>query len=117
MTQAELRGYAQRLDALNRKHAAAMQRRREEAQQEAHRLARRLYESLPGLKGVYGFGSLFVPGATFTDLSDIDLAIDGGELIEAVRICLHSPFRVDVVDITNPDDPISQDIRNNAARL
>lgn len=117
MTQAELRGYAQRLDALNRKHDAAMQRRKEEAQQEAHRLAQQLYESLPGLKGVYGFGSLFVPGSTFTNHSDIDLAIDGGELIEAVRICHHSSFRVDVVDITDPDDPISQDIRNHAVRL
>ena len=117
MTEAELQGYAQRLAALNRKHDTAMHLRRQEALQEAHRLAQQLYDSLPGLKGVYGFGSVFAPGTTFTEQSDIDLAIDGGELIDAVRICLHSPFRVDVVDITNPEDPITLDIRDRAVRL
>ena len=117
MTQAELRGYSHRLAELNREHDKAMHRRREEALREAYRLARRLYESLPGLKGVYGFGSVFETRSPYTEHSDIDLAIDGGELIDAVRICLHSPFQVDVVDITDPEAPLSRQIRERAVRL
>ncbi len=117
MTDEELRQYAKRLTTLNRAHDEAMKRRREEARNEALRLANLLYEALPGLKAVYGFGSVFEPRRPFTERSDIDLAIEGGELIDAVKICLKSPFPVDVVDITDPADPISRDIRERAVRL
>ncbi len=102
MTDEELRQYAKRLTTLNRAHDEAMKRRREEARNEAQRLAHLLYEALPGLKAVYGFGSVFEPRRPFTERSDIDLAIEGGELIDAVKICLKSTFPVDVIDISDP---------------
>jgi predicted nucleotidyltransferase len=117
MTQSELHRYANRLVALNRAHDEAMRRRREKARQEAQRLAGQLYAGLSGLRGVYGFGSVFEPRRPFNERSDIDLAIDGGELIDAVRICLHSSFRVDVVDISDLDDPFVRGIRERAVRL
>ena len=117
MTQTELHRYADRLAALNRGHDEAVRRRREKAREEAQRLAGQLYARLSGLRGVYGFGSVFEPHRPFGECSDIDLAIDGGELIDAVRICRHSSFRVDVVDISDQDDPFARGVRERAVRL
>ena len=117
MTRNELQRYTERLAVRNREHAEAVSRRREEARQEAERLAAELYAQVGGLRCVYGFGSVFEPDRPFNEASDIDLAVDGGELIEAVRICLHSPFRVDVVDISNSDDPFARGVRERAVRL
>ena len=117
MTRSELQRYTERLSARNLEHSRAMRRRRDEARQEAQRLAGELYAQVSGLRGVYGFGSVFEPNRSFTEASDIDLAIDGGELIDAVRICLQSPFRVDVVDISDPDDPFARGVRERGVRL
>jgi predicted nucleotidyltransferase len=70
------------------------------ARDEAHRLARTFAEADRGLRRVYLFGSC-LDTRRFTPSSDIDLAIEGGDLVGCVRIALDSAFPVDVIDLAD----------------
>lgn len=85
--------------------------KREKAREEAKMLARRLLESDPTLKTVWGFGSVFEESRPFRPDSDIDLAIEGGDIFAAFRLVEGSEFKVDVVDITDCHDEFAERIR------
>jgi len=81
-----------------RRNAAELRRaaeRKESARAEARRLAATIAE-LPGVRRVLLFGSATLRGR-FTMDSDIDLAIDGGDVIAATLLADRSAFKVDVV--------------------
>lgn len=61
--------------------------KREKAREEAKMLARRLLESDPTLKTVWGFGSVFEESRPFRPDSDIDLAIEGGGYFRCLSAC------------------------------
>lgn len=92
------RPYADGLRALNAKERIATATRAGEARIEASRLAETIGRSVPGTRRVILFGSLLtdVPAnPTF----DIDLAIDGGDIYEAMAICEPSPWAIDIVSL------------------
>lgn len=109
--------YAPRLNAMNRKHAEEMAKRRDAARAEAKRIAVLFHERLPGLEAVWAFGSAFEESKPFTEVSDIDLAIEGGDLIEAVKIAFSSHFKVDVIDITGCSDYFARMVRSYGSRV
>jgi predicted nucleotidyltransferase len=109
--------YAPRLNAMNRRHAEEMAKRRDKARTEAERIAALFHAQLHGLEAVWAFGSAFEESKPFTEISDIDLAIEGGNLIEAVKIAYSSPFKVDVVDITGCSDDFARMVRSYGTRV
>ncbi|HUW40739.1 MAG TPA: nucleotidyltransferase domain-containing protein [Rectinemataceae bacterium] len=88
----------------NAREAEAAARRLEEARSEAKRLATEL-AALSGIKRVILFGSA-ARGRGFRTDSDIDLAIDGGDVLEAMRVVESSAFHVDIVDLENANEAI-----------
>ena len=81
----------------NEKAQGTAARRLEAARLEARRLASLLAE-MPDLHRVVLFGST-ASGFNFGKRSDIDLAIEGGEILAAMDIVEASPFKVDVVSL------------------
>ncbi|WP_459941498.1 nucleotidyltransferase family protein [Deferrisoma palaeochoriense] len=86
------------LDAARRERE---RRRAEEARAEAERIARAIVERCgAGIRRIVLFGSV-AKGRPFTELSDIDLAVEADSpeaFFRAVATALRSDFEVDVVD-------------------
>ncbi len=99
----EVSSYAKRLNELNRAHEQEMEQRKQELLHAALDLAGKLYDQVPGIVQVWGFGSVFEEGRSISEKSDIDLAIVGGDLLKAVSLAMSCPFRVDVVEVTDDD--------------
>ena len=78
------------------------------ARAEALRLASELIV-LDGVRRVIHFGSS-ATGRNFRLDSDIDIAISGGDIIEAMRISESSRFHVDVIDIDAVPSPLKEAI-------
>ena len=89
------------VERLRRENAAAERRaaeRREAALAEAERLARAFGHADSGVLRVTLFGSL-LPGRDFGERSDIDLAVEGGDLAMLARLADASPFDVDLLPL------------------
>ncbi|MEI6874109.1 MAG: nucleotidyltransferase domain-containing protein [Spirochaetota bacterium] len=82
--------------------------RLEEARLEARRVSESL-ASLEGVRRVIHFGSS-ATGRGFRLDSDIDLAISGGDLLEAMGVAENSAFHVDVIDIDRVPSPLRESI-------
>jgi len=78
------------------------------ARAEALRLAGELI-LLDGVRRVIHFGSS-ATGRGFRLDSDIDIAISGGDILEAMRISESSYFNVDVIDIDAVPSPLREAI-------
>ena len=89
----------------NRREQVGAEARRQSARGEAARLARAFAARDPELRRVYLFGSC-LDGRRFTPTSDIDLAIDGGDLLSCVRIALKSSYPVDVIDLSEAGESL-----------
>jgi predicted nucleotidyltransferase len=88
----------------NAREAGQIQSRLNLARKEALRLAR-LLSGLQELSLVIHFGSS-ANGRSFRLDSDIDLAIRGGDILEAMRVAETSVFHVDVIDIDTVPEPL-----------
>ena len=92
-----LEGIIARTRRDNARETLARAARLDDARAEARRLAGEL-AALDGVRRVIHFGSS-ASGRSFRLDSDIDIAISGGDLLEAMRIVESSRFRVDIIDI------------------
>ncbi len=101
--QAFLEAIAMRAVLDNNRLRARAANRLEQSKKEALRLARALSE-LDGIQKVIHFGSS-ASGRNFRLDSDIDLAIVGGDILDAVRVVESSSFRVDIIDIETVPSP------------
>jgi len=72
--------------------------RQEEAILEAERLAKTIMAADPEVRRVFLFGSL-AEGMPRNPHFDIDLAMDGGDLYQAMGITEDSAFKVDIVEL------------------
>jgi predicted nucleotidyltransferase len=99
-----LREIAERSARDNAREAGQIQGRLTLARKEALRLAR-LLSGLQELSLVIHFGSS-ASGRSFRLDSDIDLAIRGGDILEAMKVAETSVFHVDVIDIDRVPEPL-----------
>jgi len=83
----------------------------------ANRLARDLPQSDKNIVRIIGFGSLFEKNRNFTQNSDIDLAIEGGDILKLFGIVNEAPIKVDLVDITDKSDDFSRLVRERGILL
>ncbi|MEW5817330.1 MAG: nucleotidyltransferase domain-containing protein [Spirochaetota bacterium] len=88
---------ADRIRALNVQEMERRKLRREQALKEAERLARCITEADPDVTGLWLFGSA-ATGEGFREDSDIDLELQGGDVLKAIKTAEDSMFPVDVVD-------------------
>ena len=93
-----IRGIALRIKDANAREAALVARRLQSAKAEALALARRLAAD-PQVRRVLFFGSS-ATGRNFRLDSDIDLAVEGGDILSHRAATERSAFSVDVVDIS-----------------
>ncbi len=94
------RPYADRIREENRAYDAEVTRKRVEAMEEARRLAAAFAEADADLRRVVLFGSL-LPGRDYRLGSDIDLAVEGGDIGAFLSIAESSRFEVDVVELSS----------------
>jgi len=71
----------------------------------------------PALTAVWGFGSTFEENRPYRIDSDIDLAIEGGDLLKLFKFCEDSRFTVDLIDISNADDDFAKIVRKFGTSL
>lgn len=113
----DLKRAAARVNEENRKETEREIARRAEARQEGRRLAASLRQADPKIARIWGFGSAFEDSRSFRMDSDIDLAIEGGDIVTLYSIVLSSPFKVDLIDITGKADEFAESIRERGIAL
>ena len=109
--------YAKRLKTGNYKYDTDILHRREKAETEAKRLAVLLISRIPEITKIWGFGSVFESNKPFSEYSDIDLALEGGDFFAAFKIVENSSFKVDLIDITEKNDMFANLIREFGTNL
>lgn len=96
----EVEEAAKRIRAENEREAMILAERREKAAATGRRLARAMVEEHPEVTRVWGFGSVFESWRSYRMTSDIDLAVEDGDIIDLMRIVEHEEFPVDIVDLS-----------------
>lgn len=86
---------------------ARIAKRLEHARVEARRLAHALVNGDPGIRRVLLFGSV-ATGRVRNETFDIDLAVEGGDIVKQVLIVEDSEFAVDVVDLERVSKPFRE---------
>jgi len=99
----------------NAREVAAAAQRLVAARQEAARLAAEL-ASLKGLRRVLLFGSA-ARGRGFRTDSDIDIAIEGGDILAAEGIVESSTFHIDIVDLQSANEAMRERIQHEGVLL
>lgn len=107
----------QRFNEENDRENRRLLERRAAAEREGIRLAERLREADPNIRRIWGFGSVFEISRPFTFDSDIDLAIEGGDILTLYSVTEDSSFDVDLVDITESKDGFARMIRERGKLL
>jgi hypothetical protein len=113
----DLEAAAARINTENRRENARTEERRQAARKEGERLASLLRKADPHIVKIWGFGSAFETGRPFRMDSDIDLALEGGDIVRLHSITLASPFKVDLVDITGREDGFARAVRSQGVQL
>jgi hypothetical protein len=108
---------ARRLMIRNAREQTKLDANRVLAQEEGRRLARRILAEIPGTKAVFGFGSTWELWRTYRRNSDIDLAIDGGDVLAAMALAEKSPIPVDVLELSSCPAALAQFIRDRGVIL
>jgi hypothetical protein len=113
----DIEAAARRINEANRKEAEMTAARRIAAQEEARRIAAVLRAKGPNIRLIWGFGSVFEAYRPFRMDSDIDLAIEGGDILRLFSAAEDSTFKVDLIDISGCDDQFARGIRERGTLL
>ncbi len=108
---------ARRLKLMNARERVELDRRRALARAEGSRLARRILAEIPGVGTVRGFGSTWDLWRDYRRDSDIDLALEGGDILSAMAIVEQSSIPVDVLDLSSCPSSMAHAIRQNGVIL
>lgn len=85
----------------NAREQTSLDARRVQAQEEGRRLAQRILAEIPGATTVRGFGSTWELWRSYRKNSDIDLAMDGGDMLAAMALVEKSPIPVDILELSS----------------
>ncbi len=120
----------QRIVKENRAELEKIEKRKLAAQALGKTIAQALQAADPEIKAVWGFGSTYEAGRPYRLDSDIDLAIEGGDILMAWQLAdrlakvaggsgsaqpERPPFLVDVIALS--EDPFSRMVRERGLRL
>jgi predicted nucleotidyltransferase len=113
----DIEAAARRMNEENRKENARVVARRKAARAESRRLAAELRAKDSTIIRIWGFGSTFEDSRPFRMDSDIDIAIEGGDIIKLVLITESSVFKVDLIDIGDVEDGFAESVRQRGTVL
>ncbi len=92
---------AQRIRLQNKKEERELESRRSRAQELGRELARDIIRRHPEARRVWGFGSAFETWRSFRMTSDIDLAVESGDIMAIMPLVEDREFPVDLVDLSS----------------
>jgi predicted nucleotidyltransferase len=113
----DIEAAARRINIENRKEDERTAARRKAAQAEARRMAAEFRALDATIRKVWCFGSTFDMSRPYRMDSDIDIAVEGGDIFRLVPIAEASIFAVDLVDISGADDEFARLIRKHGTLL
>jgi len=113
----DIEAAAQRINKANRKADEMIAARRAAAREEARKMAAELRDRDPSIRAIWGFGSAFEAYRPFRMDSDIDLALEGGDIARLFSTTEGSAFKVDLVDISGCEDEFARGIRERGTSL
>jgi predicted nucleotidyltransferase len=105
---------ARRINDENGKEDRLRAERRIDAQIEARRIAAEFRAHNESISRIWCFGSTFDVSRPYRMDSDIDLAVEGGDILKLISIAEASSFSVDLIDITDCDDEFARLLRESA---
>ena len=108
---------AGRFRAENEKERSVIAGRREGARKAGRELAEAIVAGHPEVMRVWGFGSTFESWRAFRMDSDIDLAVEAGNVLELSRLVEGLGFSVDLVDLSECPDTLAVFIRSQGVVL
>jgi hypothetical protein len=74
-------------------------------------------DSDPSITRIWGLGSTFEEFRPYRMDSDIDLAVEGGDILSLLSITEDSSFKVDLIDLTGRDDGFARLARERGTLL
>lgn len=107
----DIEAAARRINEENRKEDERAAARRMAAQIEAWRLAAEFRAADATIRQVWCFGSTFDMSRPYRVDSDIDIAVEGGDILKLVLIAEASNFPVDLIDIADSRDEFARLVR------
>ena len=113
----DIEAAARRINTENRKEDEKTAVRRQAAQAEARRMATEFRAQDASVSTIWCFGSTFDMSRPYRMDSDIDIAVEGGELLKLISIAENSSFSVDLIDISGSDDEFARLIRKYGTLL
>ncbi|MGA2975644.1 MAG: nucleotidyltransferase domain-containing protein [Spirochaetia bacterium] len=111
-----LQRIAENVNRENRVAAIRTAERVSEAKEEAARLARAFAGEDPALRRAVLFGSVARGRVSGPDF-DIDLGIEGGDILRYIAVAEKSSFTVDVVDLQNVSEEFRRLVLSEAVTL
>lgn len=104
-----------------RKRSVLREQEREERRQRAQSAARAIAEVMgstdPSVERIIGFGSAFETWRTFTERSDIDLAVEGGDWFMLHRNLPVTEFEVSIVELAHQNPEFVEHVRKRGTLL
>jgi len=113
----DIEAAARRINEANRREDELIAARRLAAREEARRIASVLRAKDSGIRLMWGFGSVFEEYRPFRMDSDIDLALEGGDILRLLSSAEGSAFKVDLIDISDRDDQFARWIRERGTLI
>ncbi|HBG35463.1 MAG TPA: hypothetical protein DDW88_00150 [Treponema sp.] len=117
MTSFDINTAAETITTINKKNKKEAEKRRLDAQKEGMLVAKKLKATIPEIQAIWGFGSTFEKNKPYHLHSDIDLAIEGGDILQAILLAEKSHFKIDIIEITDTDDNFVRLLKQNGIRL
>jgi predicted nucleotidyltransferase len=113
----DIEAAVRRINEENRKEDERTAARRKAAQVEARRIATEFHAQDATIRSIWCFGSTFDMSRPYRMDSDIDIAVEGGDILKLVSITEASSFSVDLIDISGADDEFARLVRKYGALL
>lgn len=108
---------ARRLRLENEREVDFLKGRRLDAQKLGRELAERILSLHPEVRKVWGIGSTFEEWRSYRPTSDIDLAIESGDVLSLLPLVEHEEIEVDLVDLSSCDESFASFIRQQGVIL
>lgn len=108
---------AHRLRLENEREVELLSRRRLDAQKLGRALAKKILSVHPEIKRVWGIGSTFEEWRSYHATSDIDLAIESGDVLSLMPLVEREEMEVDLVDLSSCDASFADFIRQQGVIL
>lgn len=108
---------AERIKKENQREAQELAQRRQHAQNLGKYMANQIILRYPEVRRVWGFGSTYETWRSYRSTSDIDLALEGGDVLEIFRITEGCEIPIDLVSLEDCPPSMAAAIRSHGVIL